>query len=154
MARCGDGHVGAQHGMIPNIDMGVIHQCQIKISINSFSKMYMAAAEIRAQGRFYIAPFPDFSKHLLQHSCPLFPFCRPGHIKIIETVKPPGLLLHDFRITREIKLPCVQPVFHFAHLYLPPFLFLRINGKSEAVFLCFPDIIIHVKHPGANRIFY
>lgn len=43
------------------VNMCVIHQCQIKISIYMIPKMHMPSAKIRVEWRFRIAPFGTFS---------------------------------------------------------------------------------------------
>ena len=65
--------------------------------------MYMGSAKISVKRRINIATFANLSKPFLPHDAALFSFCRAGHIKLIESIKPPDLILHNFLITRQVE---------------------------------------------------
>ena len=108
-------YTGAKHGAVAHIDMGVVHQCQIEIGIDILAKMDISAAEIAVKGCFDIAALPNLREHFLQQCSFL---CLLGGQQLIvaeKSVQADKLMLHNFRVSRQIKLAAVQIIiqFHF-----------------------------------------
>ena len=61
-----NGHIGAEHDVISDIDVSIIYHGQIKIGVNIVSHIDMLSAPVCSEWRFDITVLSDCSKHLLQ----------------------------------------------------------------------------------------
>ena len=91
---CNDA-VGAEHGVISHINVGVIHYGEVEVGIHVFAEMAVFSAPIGMKRRFNVTIVPDFSKHFFEHFGALFLFRRTCHVEIIQTVKALQLLGHN-----------------------------------------------------------
>lgn len=94
MPRRGDGYVGTEHGVISDVNMRIIHKCQIEVCVDLISEMHMFAPK----GRFDVAVAADFRKHCAQQLLPPVLFGRSGCVECIEPIKAKKLLCRYFRI--------------------------------------------------------
>ena len=76
-------YIGAEHGIVPYINVSIIYQRQVKIGIDAMAEMHMPATEVCMQRWLDVAVFPNFSKHFFQHFFSSFLLRGARHIKII-----------------------------------------------------------------------
>ena len=98
MPRRGDGYVGTEHGVISDVNMRIIHKCQIEVCVDLISEMHMFAPPMGMKGRFDVAVAADFRKHCAQQLLPPVLFGRSGCVECIEPIKAKKLLCRNFRI--------------------------------------------------------
>ena len=111
----GNDDIRSKHGIIPHVDMRVVHTGEIEVCIDIVAKVNMRTSEIGMKRRFDVTALADFRKHFFQHGLALFPLCRTGHIELIETVKTFCLPFRNLPVKREIKFSCVHFFSHFTH---------------------------------------
>ena len=63
MSRCRKHDIGSKHRIVPDIDMGIIDQCEIEVSIDTCSKVHMMSAKVGMKRWLDIAVFSDLCKH-------------------------------------------------------------------------------------------
>ena len=85
--------VRAEWGVPPDVNMRIIHKCQIEVCVDLISEMHMFATPIGMKGRFDVAVAADSRKHCAQQLLPPVLFGRS-----IEPIKAKKLLCRNFRI--------------------------------------------------------
>ena len=65
MRGSGDGHIGADHGVVPDIDMGIVHTGQMVVGIDHLPEMTVVSAEVGVEGGFDIHTLSAVSQHVL-----------------------------------------------------------------------------------------
>ena len=110
MTGGGHGDVGAEHGVIAHIDVGIVHQGQTEIGIDVAAEVDMMTAHVGVQGRLNVAALAQLREHLPQQLFPLAKLCGAGVVEIIEPIQPAQLILHDGRIVGEIDVSGVEQV--------------------------------------------
>ena len=112
MPRRGESHIRAEHGLIPHVNMGVVHHGQIEIGVNAIAPVAVPAAEIGVKGRLNIAVFPDFGKHFLHQALALLLLQGAGLVVLIKQLQTLKLLRQNLFVPRKIELPGVHFFLH------------------------------------------
>ena len=113
-----NGHIRAKHGVIPHINVGIIHQLQAGIDIHILAQMHMMAAPVGKVGRFDIAVLPHFRKQALEHFRPLClkpPGCAVVFVHQIQIAQ---LFFHNGGIIGPVDIAAVD-LFPFRHIRKP-----------------------------------
>ena len=74
MAGGGDGHIGGDHGVVADVNMGVVHHGNGKVAVHMVAQMHMGAAEVRIKRGLNIAVLAQFGKHLFHQGLALVCF--------------------------------------------------------------------------------
>ena len=56
MGSGSDGYIGTDHHRIPDPDMGIVHQCQVKVGVNVMSKVGIASP-VGVKGRVWLKSY-------------------------------------------------------------------------------------------------
>ena len=97
-------HVGSQHAVIPDIDMGIIHQLQSCIDIHILAQMDMMTAPVTEVGRLHVGTLTHFCKKLTQQVLPLFKIQTGGAVIFVHKVQIRQLLTNDLITVGEIDI--------------------------------------------------
>ena len=82
MGSGSDGYIGTDHHRIPDPDMGIVHQCQVKVGVNVMSKVGIASP-VGVKGRLDVTAFSDFCQQFLKELLAFYFFGGAGLVKIV-----------------------------------------------------------------------
>ena len=119
MSRRGDHAVRAEHGVVADVNVRVIHESQVEIGVNILAEMDVMSAPVCVERRFDVAVVADFGEHILQHFRPLAEFRRTGLVEVVELFEARALFTQDVGVFAEIQLPALHFFFH-GHDRIPP----------------------------------
>ena len=74
VAGGGDGHIGGDHGVVADINMGVVHHGNGKVAVHMVAQMHMGAAEVRIKRGLNIAVLAQLGEHLFHQGLALVRF--------------------------------------------------------------------------------
>ena len=125
--------VRANHGMLPDVDMGIIHAGQPEVGIDIIVHVNVLSAPIGMKWRLDPAACAALCKHFFQKLRPFCVFRRAGMIVIIQPLHAKLLLCHDGIIRGVIDLLAVDRIFnqHFVALSFLQIV-LTYNGCNYA----------------------
>ena len=129
MAGGGDGHIGGDHCVVADINMGVIYHSNGKVAVHMVAQMHMGAAEVRIKRGLNIAVLAQLGKHIFHQGLAFVHLRRPGVVEFIQTVQAQLLPFHNFIIAGQVQRTGVHSVFH-CHRGAPPCIFLHYKQRS------------------------
>ena len=96
----GDGKhdIRAELGVVPDINVRIVYDRQVKIGVDIPPKVDMFARPIGMEGWLNIAAFTKFGEHLMQQCFALGAFGRSAVVEVVQTVKARRLLGQQRRI--------------------------------------------------------
>ena len=110
----GKDHVGRKHGVVPHIDVGVVHQGQVEVGVDVAAEVDVTAPKVGMQGWLDVAALADLGKHFPQQGGTPGKLAGTGLVEVVEFFQAGGLLPDDVGIVREIQVPAVH-LFFFGH---------------------------------------
>ena len=135
--RC-NRNVRAEHGVIPYVDMGIVHHGQIEVCVHALAEVHVPAAPICVKRGLYIAPLPYLGKHLLQKRISFAFFRRAGLVILVLQLKSLFLLSYRLFVTAQIQLARMKHL-EFFHFFSRTYSFFHKAPKldPERVFIIF-----------------
>ena len=91
-----DGHVGADHRAVADIDVRIVNKRQVKVGVDIFAKVDELARPVRVQRRFDKAAGADLGEHLLQQGGPPGEIAGAGVVVVVQFFKADGLFFDQF----------------------------------------------------------
>ena len=109
MSCCRNDAVRSDHGIITNVNVGIIDQRNIEIEIDIVSEVDMVPCPVRVQRRLDVGSLAYLCKHLLQQFPAAYHFCRARQIVFVLQLQ--TLCLYGKQAFIGGKIQC--PGFHF-----------------------------------------
>ena len=116
MARRGNHHIGAQLGVVPHVDVGVVHQGDVEVAVDVLAEVDVVPAPVGVEGGLHVAALAYLRQHLLQQGGPLFLLQRPGLVEVVQPVQILELFRQNGIVHGQIQLAAVYFLAH-THLY-------------------------------------
>ena len=65
VVRCGNGYIRSEHDFVININVPIVHQCEIEIGIHTVSEMNIFSIPVCTKWKLNIAVLSALGKHFL-----------------------------------------------------------------------------------------
>ena len=99
-----DHAVRTEHGVVADVDVGIVRQRAVEIQVHVFSEVTVFSPEIGMERKLDIRAFPELRENLLAEFFTASQIRRFRRVQFRQFIQTVELLVHDLRITGNIQI--------------------------------------------------